>query len=259
MNRNPSLDDRPPYQFNYNHRGLTLHWNGTDHLELYEKHLAKSSTRNLLEHLGWIDSVITYSYNSHGFRCKEFDDRPSGLALGCSFTEGTGLFLEQTWPSILSTMLNTHIWNLGTGGASIDTVFRILDHYIKRLNPKFIFILVPPESRFEYCTFDNGFPVIQALNLGPHESFAKEWLSQPLNGRYNTKKTMLAIEQICEKANVPLFVLPSYDGAVGTDGSARYGRVDLARDLQHPGILYQKYVADVMNSQIQNFKLSNNE
>jgi hypothetical protein len=256
MNMHPSLADLPPYQFNYNHKGLTLHWNGTDQPELYEKHMQNPSTRNLLKQLGWIDSIIEYSYNSHGFRCDEFDDRPAGLALGCSFTEGTGLHLQQTWPALLSTMSNTHIWNLGSGGSSIDTVFRTLDHYINRLNVKFVCILIPPEPRFEYCDIQNGFPIIQSGNLGQHTSFAKEWLTQPFNGIYNTRKTMLAIYYLCETLGIPVFSEPSTDAVIG---NTKFGQTDFARDLMHRGILYQKYIAGLMHQKVDIFLNHDNE
>ena len=248
MDTSLSLNDAPPYQYNYGHREQTLHWNGTDTLELYKKNIQTSSNYDLLHKLGWIDSVVEYSYNSHGYRCEEFDSGPCALALGCSFTEGTGLHLEQTWPHLLSSKLGLTVWNLGSGGGSIDTVFRILEHYIDRLKPASIFLLIPPETRFEYCDIHNGFPIIQIGSLGRHDSFAKEWLSQPFNSIHNTKKTMLAIEQICAKSNIPLFACSS-KGA--TENRAGWGQVDLARDLLHPGELYQKYIADIMYLQHQ--------
>ena len=248
MNNSLFSNNMPPFQYNYAHREQTIHWNGTDTLELYEKNMQKSSTRALLHKLGWINSVVEYSYNSHGYRCKEFDSRPCALALGCSFTEGIGLYTEQTWPHMLASMLDLTVWNLGSGGASIDTTFRILEYYIDSLKPESVFLLIPPESRFEYCDIDNGFPIIQVSTLGRHDSFAKEWLSQPFNGIYNTKKTILAMEQICAKSNVPLFACSS-SGAI--ENRSVYGQFDLARDLMHPGELYQKYIANVMYSQHQ--------
>lgn len=241
MNTSLFLNDTPPYQYNYVRRGQTLHWNGTDTLELYKKNLQNNPTHEWLHKFGWIDSTIEYSYNIHGYRCKEFDSSPCALALGCSFTEGVGLHLEQTWPHILASKLDLTVWNLGVGGASIDTVFRVLEHYIDRLNPKFIFLLIPPKERFEYCDIRDLFSIIQPGRLGQHDSFAKEWLTQPFNSIYNTKKTMMAIEHMCAKSNVPLFSFPS-QGVI---------QRDLARDLMHPGELYQKHIADVMYSQHQ--------
>lgn len=247
MNITPSLNDQPPFQYNYGHKSQTLHWNGSDTPALYDKNMQHSVTQNRLRTLGWEDSVLEYSYNSHGFRCQDFDSGPCAVALGCSFTEGIGLHLRQTWPHVLSSKLDLPVWNLGSGGASIDTVFRILEHYIDRLNPQCIFILIPPESRFEFCDIHNGFPIIQVGCLGRHQSFAKEWLAQSYNGIYNTRKTMLAIEQLCAKSGIPLIAMPSK-----TDARAdQYGQFDLARDLMHPGEIYQKYVADIMHFQYQ--------
>jgi hypothetical protein len=258
MNTSPSLSDQPPPQCNYPLKGSTQLWNGSDQLELYEKNMQKSSTRDQLQQLGWINSTIEYSYNSHGFRCSEFDDKPCALALGCSFTEGTGLHLHQTWSHRLSTMLDFTVWNLGSGGSSIDTAFRILEHYIDRLNTKYIFLLIPPVDRLEYCNINNGFFVILPANIGPHTSFAKEWLSQPFNGIHNTKKTLLAMEQLCTKANIPLFTYHSYD-AHAEYICNNHNNIDFARDLMHPGVSYQKHVTDIMHSKFQSFNKEHHE
>jgi hypothetical protein len=172
--------------------------------------------------------------------------------LGCSFTEGTGLHLYQTWSRRLSSMLDFTVRNLGSGGGTIDTVFRILEHYIDRLNTKYIFLLIPPVNRLEYCDIENEFPVIHPSNIRNHKSFAKEWLSQPFNGIYNTKKTLLAIEQLCAKANIPLFTYCSHD-ALSEYIHNDTRNTDFARDLMHPGVSYQEYVANIMYSKFQSF------
>jgi hypothetical protein len=255
MNTLYSLSDPPPYQYNFCHKKRTIHWNGTDTLELYEKNLKSVESFRMLKSQGWIDSVIEYSYNSHGFRCDEFDNRPSALALGCSFTEGIGLHLDQTWPTQLSHMLDLPVWNLGSGGGSIDTSFRMLDHYIQRLNLKFVFMLTPSAARFEYCDIHNGFPIMSIGNLENHESFAKEWLAQTFNADYNTKKTMLAMQKLCEDQDIPIFTHSSESAIVG---NYKCDQIDLARDLMHRGTVYQKYVADIMHGQWQQW-ISNNE
>jgi hypothetical protein len=246
MNTLLKFTDSPPYQYNYGNRGKTIYWNGTDQPELYEKNVRDPISRRILDESGWLNATIEYSYNSHGFRCDEFDARPNAIALGCSFTEGTAIHLHQTWPTYLSELLNLHVWNLGSGGASIDTVFRILDYYIDKLNPKFVFILIPPESRFEYCDINGGFPIIQPFSLKHlHPEFAKEWLTQPFNGTYNTRKTMLAIQQICKNFNIPV-ISHSCDDAANGDYNTT-GQYDLARDLQHRGFIYQQHVANIMH------------
>lgn len=245
MNTLLTFTDTPPFHYNYLNKGTTMYWNGSDQPELYKKNMQDTKTRCMLDTLGWIDTTIEYSYNSHGFRCDEFDDRPNAIALGCSFTEGTAIHLDQTWPTYLSKLLGLHVWNLGSGGGSVDTVFRILDYYIDKLKPKFVFILIPPEPRFEYCDVNGHFHIIQPFSLSwSHPGFAKEWLTQSFNATYNTRKTMLAIQQICKNFDVPVVAHPCHglhDRQLSNDCS-----LDLGRDLLHWGPMYQQYVADTM-------------
>jgi hypothetical protein len=248
MNNPPSLADSPPFQYNYDKRSSTVFWSGCDHQHHYQSNLRDPKRYKELKDLGWVDTVIEYTYNSHGFRCEEFDSRPSVLALGCSFTEGTGLPIEQTWPFYLSQMLGLHVWNLGSGGASIDTVFRMLDYYIKRLNVQHVFLLIPPGGRFEFQDSQNGFPIIQACNLGAHVSFAKEWLTQTNNSTYNLRKTMLAIQQLCKNHKKPLFAHNCNQTEL-LDLKLNKMKIfyDMARDLMHRGPYYQQWVAETMS------------
>jgi hypothetical protein len=107
--------------------------------------------------------------------------------------------------------------------------------------------LTPPSARFEYRDIYGGFPIIQYGSFGSHSAFAKEWLSQSYNAIYNAKKTMLAIKQLCNNANVPVFTLSSEDA---TQGNLWCNQIDLARDLMHRGFLYQKEVAEIMYRKI---------
>jgi hypothetical protein len=253
MNNPPSLADSPPFQYNYDKRSSTVFWSGSDHERHYKENVRNPQKHKELKDLGWLDTVIEYKYNSHGFRCEEFDSRPSVLALGCSFTEGTGLPIEQTWPGCLSQMLNTHVWNLGSGGASVDTVFRLLNHYIQRLNVQCVFILIPPEGRFEFQNTEGGFPIIQACDLGMHPSFAKEWLTQTNNGKYNQRKTMLAIQQLCKNHNKPLYAYNCDQTELLREQLGQIGVFyDMARDLMHPGPYYQQWIAETMHELFKN-------
>ena len=79
-------------------------------------------------------------------RDEEFDDRPAGIALGCSYTEGVGVPEHTTWGNGLGRMLGMHMWNLGVGGGSLDTVFRVLEYWLPKLTPKFVAICIPSVS-----------------------------------------------------------------------------------------------------------------
>jgi hypothetical protein len=152
-------------------------------------------------------------------------------------------------------MTNTHVWNLGSGGASIETVFRIFEYSVKRLSPKFVCILLPPPSRFEFHDSDNGYPILMASDLGLHQSFAKDWLSQDDNGFQNQKKTVLAIERICDLMGIPLTINDSGNGL--DNEHIAYNQLDLSRDLAHRGPLYQQYHAKFMFDRLHKLNVLN--
>lgn len=231
-----------PQHYRTTKKNQSIAWSGTDTAELYQKNLCDPLQRELLEQYNWLDP-IEYKYNNHGFRADAFDDRPAGLALGCSFTEGIGLPIDLTWVSMLSKMSNAYIWNLGVGGSAFDTVFRLLDYYLLKFNPKFVCILVPPMNRLEYCGIHNNYPIITANVLNNHTSFAKEWLSQEQNGIQNRRKNMLAIKQICHEATIPVYFV---DSVLGFEIENR----DYARDLLHYGVESQKYITNEFYNQM---------
>lgn len=249
----PWINDYPAYQFNWAYRNSTQLWSGTDNKEMFLKNINDPEQSRLLKLLKWDTREITYQYNSHGFRCEDFDDRPCGLALGCSFTHGVGLPITATWPYMLSQLCGIHVWNLGSGGAAIDTVFRIFDYYITKLKPKFVCVLTPPLERLEYCDVDGGFPIINPSDFNNQEKYAKEWLWQSFNAKYNMRKTLLAMERICDNLNAPLIVNHSADRL--NKHIDENGRLDLARDLLHNGIHYQTSQAQSMFDQIKKLNL----
>jgi hypothetical protein len=199
-----------------------------DRPELFREHLKDPIKAQKLESLGFLQpDCISYIYNKLGFRAEEFDDRPAGIALGCSFTEGVGIPLEATWPAQLSKMLGQHVWNLGVGGSSADTAYNLLEHYIDQLNTKFVVMCVPPRDRFE---FFRGLEPIRVLgNIEPpnlYKTFFMEWFATEENSLTNRQKNILAIQQLCAQREIPLYYLLVeeliYDGK--------------ARDLAHAGV-----------------------
>jgi hypothetical protein len=208
----------------------TQAFRGTDSEGEFKRNCNTAHTRSLLEHYKWIDADISYSYNYQGFRSEEFDDRPCGLAFGCSFTEGIGLPLEAAWPSVLSEKLNLKVWNLGQGGAALDTVFRLLDHYVDVFDPKFVAVFMPPENRYEYHDRFGEYRTVlpSSLDLERYKDFAKEWFVNPANAEQNTRRNILAMKHRCYQRGITMFVFDSQT-------QIRFDKA--ARDLQHPGRL----------------------
>jgi hypothetical protein len=212
---------------NYDKRGLSLNWNGSDSQELFQKNCANPAQKEKLEYFGWLDpDCISYKFNSFGFRDEEFDSRLCGLAVGCSHTQGVGLPESAAWPRVLSNLSGTYIWNLGVGGSSIDTAFRLLDRWLPILMPKFVVLCIPPESRVE--VFDYHHPATLLSNYQPTHlaPFYKVWASSDANAIISIRKNLLAIQQLCDQNNIPLRYLDH----------THFKSDSHARDLMHYGV-----------------------
>lgn len=224
------------------HRSLdaneTLLWVPSDTKELYIENRKDPEKSRLLDELGWTEDSIIYDYNHQGFRCEQFDDRPAGLAIGCSLTEGVGIKLEQAWPSILSEMLGIHIWNLGIGGTSAASNFRILLHYLPILKPRFVVHCIPSKYRFDYT--DRTYQLtITPMDLGPFKElreFCKIWFSNDANSDFYSLAHVMAIRCLCYENHIPYFGIESDTFTFDKK----------ARDLAHPGAAAQAKFAQDM-------------
>ena len=211
-------------------------WFGTDKQLTFEKHIAEAKSRALLEEHGWLyrrgkhgrldPTCISYSFNTEGFRDDEFNDEPAGMALGCSFTKGVGVDFDNTWPKKLSTMLNMRVWNLGVGGSASDTAYRLAEHWLDRLNIKFVAMLVPNVDRVEIWEHDSPHVLTHNSDTMPNlNEYKKVYLANSKNGHINQKKNLLAIQYLCAQKQIPFYHL----------FKDRIHLVDYGRDLGHWG------------------------
>jgi len=223
---------KPNYNSFYKeHANKSLDWLPMDTKELYEKNLKEKY--QLLKQHDWIDKSFTYKFNSHGFRCNEFTDKPTIMFLGCSFTCGIGLPIEFIWPELLSKNLNMHCANLGIGGGSNDAAFRLCNGWIDIINPQLVILLPPPPDRLELLNSTT----INNLSLSweqSTDSFLKEWIMDDNNSYFNNLKNKLAIQNICVTRNIKFLALEF----------GQMHSVDLARDLSHSGIKSNKIFAE---------------
>jgi len=214
-----------PTHFNQQYASNTQLWCPMDTKELFEQNCAEQNTREKLEKLGWIGTDIIYKFNSEGFRDDEFDQQPAGLALGCSHTQGVGIQASDAWPRQLEKMLEQKIWNLGVGGSALDTCYRFLEYWIDQLNIKFVVCAVPHIFRYE--VFDNNWSNILPSTIVPGwlEGYQKNYLVHNQNSNLNRRKNLLAMQNICDKHNVPFYynLLDNFHSKAS------------ARDLQHHG------------------------
>jgi len=232
-----------PNQFYQQFAGSTHDWMSTDSKELFEKNCANFSQRSRLEQFGWLTCPpITYQFNSEGFRDEEFDSRPAGIALGCSHTQGIGTHVESTWPVQLGQLLEKKIWNLGVGGAALDTCYRLLEYWIQHLEVEFVVCMVPEISRFEIFNYYWKTVLPSESTVEWAESYQKNWILFEENSKLNQRKNLRAMQQICDQHHVPFF----YD----LEPFKNWNDNSNARDLLHYGKNYHQLFARKMHEQI---------
>lgn len=224
----------------------TLHWLGTDSLELWQKNMQDSERRAHLTKYGFDNpQAIVYQMNSHGFRCKEFDHTDGFITLGCSHTFGIGLPENQAWPSIVSQATGLTAWNLGIGGVGLDTCFRMLYNYIDQLRPKFVMLLIPDRDRFELHHLDSPKTLLHSY-LDPNseiEELKKIWFADEQNSQVNQVKNLLAMQQLCAERGIPLIAKPLQSNLIGLKLRSYVDHWPSGRDLMHLGYLDHQYCA----------------
>jgi hypothetical protein len=225
-----SLPQAPHYWSS--HKNTTKFWLGTDSQEQFELNFKDSARRTQLQQYGYDQpDAITYVFNSHGFRCEEFDHRPGIIALGCSQTAGVGVQVDQTWPNLVAQRLALTCWNLAVGAASMDTCMRLLYHYIDLLNPRLVLLLKPSVARLEIFDHDTVRNLLPAKMDIP--AFQKIWYSNDINSEMNSVKNTLAIEHLCATRCIPLIIKDATADLLLYEH--RPSVFPGARDMQHAG------------------------
>jgi hypothetical protein len=217
------------YKANHGLYNTTVHWSGTDTRENYLKN----------PKLGYTETSISYDYNEYGFRCDQFDltdQRPRILCMGCSHTEGTGLPVSQIWPTLLQEKFSDYkLYNLGVGGASCDTVARVLTNVCSVLTPAKVFILWPEIDRFEI--FENPQSVIfkGTWNVKSNELF----LLDELHSFNRFERNKLIVELLRENFKFDLYTVAVNELS---DQFYNLSKIDQARD-NHYGPTQHKHIA----------------
>lgn len=138
---------------------------------------------------GFTSTSITYTFNSFGFRCDEFDlngTQPVILCLGCSHTEGVGLNIKDVWPTKIQEKFPNHkVYNLGIGGCSSDSITRVLTNTCSLLKPEKVFILWPTMSRFETFVAPTAIEYHGTWNITKEKLFLYDDLQQYNNFQKN--------------------------------------------------------------------------
>jgi hypothetical protein len=162
------------------------------------------------------------------------------MFLGCSHTLGIGINIEDTWGHLVSKELNLRCINLGQGGGTNDTAFRLGYHWIPKLKPKIVFLLQPESSRIEIISRSQN---IQFLSIGQKipvqwQRWYNDWLLVDSNSMLNFQKNTLALTEICKQNRAKFRYVSSDD----------MPQWDKARDLAHDGVISNsKFVTSVLS------------
>jgi len=223
----------PHFHYCQSYANKELLWFGTDTEEHYRYNL--HAHKSILESSNLIDVPITYKFNSEGFRCDEFSSNPSIVFLGCSFTMGVGIPVSHTFPKIVSSKLNLHCANLGVGGSSNDTAFRLAYFWLEKIKPKIVVLLTPEVTRVELL--DKNKETHFQPNRKIHDPFYLKWILVEENGLLNREKNSMAIQYMSDQIGAKFIRLPAKD-MPNLDS--------YARDLCHPGTAANAVMANMI-------------
>lgn len=221
--------DYIPVHWQTQYKNQVLDWLPCDTLENFEKNLNDPDNKQYLEQHNWTEpGAFKYCLNSHGFRTAEPRQNSNSIVgLGCSHTCGVGLPDSDVWISQLSRLLELDCVNLGVGGASLDTVFRIASYWLNIIKPKIAVLLCPPIHRFEIRQDCNDLAsFLPEMILNNEDSIVcKRWWKNDENSYFNAHKNILAIQKLCYELDIKIYVYATEE----------LRTVDLARDLMHHG------------------------
>lgn len=211
--------ENTPYHDGQQYAGQDLEWLPTDTKEHYEELIKDPKHYEYFKQQGWTEpGAITYKINRQGFRSDEFDNSECMIALGCSYTLGTGLPVDTTWPQLVGKSIGLKVANLAWNGFSADSCYRMLRYWIDQLNCKLVCMLTPPTHRVEvfmdqdFCPVKYYVPVMTYMPQGmsdhwnPNDVFLNNWFAAPENAIINNEKNRMAIKQLCAERSIPCFI-----------------------------------------------------
>ena len=209
----------------YKPYGKTRFWDGgsgLDSKKLFEQHIRLYPKKMK----PWLKTVIKYESNIYGFRCSDpLTNKFKGpiyMAVGCSKTYGTGVIAKQAWPEQLGKMLPGKMYNMGVGGCSLETCYRLVKWWLPLIKPNAIFMLMPTSWRRELI-FGNR---IEQVSEGHLLAKDLKKIGTGLSDNLHQEYILDAMHYNCQMVGTKLCVI-----------AQNYGKdqADQARDLVHPG------------------------
>lgn len=218
-------------------------WNSTDNPSQFLDNMSKKDKAAILQLNGHSKENIEYRYNNLGFRSDDdynLDSPSTGVMfLGCSFTIGVGLNIEDTWAYKLSKLQGGCFYNFAQEGSGAETAYRMLLAYAERLKIKRVYHHnVHDGHRRE---FYDGF---KWKLMGPWSydacPFVSRYMTHPLELYVNSARMDDAMIGFSKRTGIEIFRLDreyEMQAVSQTITNKSYGR-----DLLHYGKVYHDII-----------------
>ena len=197
------------------------------------------------------EKYIIYKFNDEGFRCdydiKDLEFYDVNMFLGCSNTLGVGVNNEETWCH----HVNDHyqgrrtMFNMGQGGGSSETCYRLAQYWIPKIKPKAVFMLTPPSTRREFWTEDEGPQIMGLRRFGSVPTILPKHMIGETEIQLNRVRVRDAIEMLCVRQKIPFYYIYFHGQLLKWGGSFD----DFGRDGVHPGPDTHKKIAKLFTDQ----------
>lgn len=235
----------------YKSPNTTEHWYGKDQPE-HIKYLGKGHgaypASSYTQDVDWSNETIEYNFNSMGLRCPELKDKDTKILFaGGSFTLGTGVHMEQSFPYKLSNLLDASYINLSDSDSLLGLLQPILDT-CEWYKPNY---LILGDTRFvdEYGWFVR----LTRAKIANHlDKDTKEFMMNTYEGilrERNYNSVYLMLSHLRHKLDIPIYFMISnrkdfkFKNEISIPSIkvincsfAKGGNfIDLARDNVHPG------------------------
>ncbi len=230
------------YHFSTYPPNIKTPWCKSDTEQLFDRLQKNPVYGPMLADMGWDKNSVEYRFNNYGFRTDDDFDinnpTPGAMFLGCSFTTGIGLNIEDTWSHKVHTIIGGTFYNLGQGGAGFETYYRLLRAWAPVLKPFAVYTLGSFEPRRELLS-DKGVDWFSVTSNEETEVF-KRWFSSGAETEISRHRTFDAIRWVCKENNIPLYAPPRelYTQAI------HLAKDTAARDLKHPGAPFHTHLAN---------------
>ena len=155
------------------------------------------------------EGEIRCDHNNYGFRCEDIEEKTDNdlviVSLGCSFTYGAGVHVEDRWSDVLckkiqeTTKLKVRNYNLGLEGHTNDYCARTVYKTINELKPDLYCFLFTYRNRLEWVTNEEH----KVTNVIPgHDDVFVNVMNDGI-AMYNFHKNYEFINSLCNLHRIP--------------------------------------------------------